>query len=180
MHATTLPDGFAGLPRPDFAAVAVITLTWLAWTIGTHAPLMSLRKNTGQLTIWRAISAVHLIWILVQEETAWLTAEVQPEVAQWPSTVAAYTPEPTRRHPTTRAGRLSAKIVAVQHGSPPELWAKNKGTARERERAEAPLPPQPTLQPARPTYDPRARQMRDPPPVKTSRYQWYITPGEAV
>ena len=71
---------------------------------------------------------------------------------------------------------LHASAMVVEGGGADGDAAECKwgGTARERERAEAPL------QPARPTYDPRARQMRDPPPVKTSRYQWYITPGEAV
>ena len=51
---------------------------------------------------------------------------------------------------------------------------------------EAPAPKAPAqveatdLQPAKPTYDPRVRQFREPPPVITSRYQWYIYPGEAV
>lgn len=110
--------------------------------------------------------------------------EVETESAiDWPSTSRTYgsgpyTPEPPRRNPIGRFGRISAKIIAVQHGSPPELWSKNKGKASQV--APAPSPPPPTLEPARPTYDPRARQMREAPPIKTSRYQWYITPGEAV
>ncbi len=126
--------------------------------------------------------AVHLIWILVQEETTWIEVETESAI-DWPSTSRTYssgpyTPEPPRRNPIGRFGRISAKIIAVQHGSPPELWSKNKGKASQV--APAPSPPPPTLEPARPTYDPRARQMREAPPIKTSRYQWYITPGEAV
>ncbi|KAI0747905.1 hypothetical protein C8Q80DRAFT_1120527 [Daedaleopsis nitida] len=169
VHALSLPDGFAGLPRPDFAAVAIITLTWLAWTLCEHLTevlVLTFSTNT------RSSSAVHLIWILVQEETSWFDEEDLEKPIQWPSTASTYTPEPPRHRPLMRGGRLSAKIVAVQHGSPPELWAKNRGMAQ---REVAP----PVLQPARPTYDPKARQMREPPPIKTSQYQWYITPGEA-
>ena len=69
---------------------------------------------------------------------------------------------------------FSTRIVAVQHGSPPEMWAQKPG---DRRRAVMPDPP---LQAARPTYDPRApRRPRTPPPIKTTWNQWYITPGEA-
>ncbi|RPD65908.1 hypothetical protein L226DRAFT_183047 [Lentinus tigrinus ALCF2SS1-7] len=152
VHALNLPEGFAGVPHPDVAAIASITLIWLAWTV-----------------------SVHLLWILVQEENAWLDAVAKDDgPVRWPSTAAAgtYTPPPPRRFPSDK--RISAKIVAVQHGSPPELWAKkNFGNPR----AEVGVP---GLQPAKPTYNPRARQFCEPPPVKTSRYQWYIIPGEAV
>ncbi|RDX48368.1 hypothetical protein OH76DRAFT_1352670 [Lentinus brumalis] len=149
VHALNLPEGFAGLPHPDVAAIASITLIWLAWTV-----------------------SVHLLWILVQEENAWLDAEADVLV-QWPSrAAAAYTPPPGRRFPSDK--RISAKIIAVQHGSPPELWAKKNV---EKPRAEATVT---SLQPAKPAYDPRVRQIREPPPVMTSRYQWYITPGEAM
>ncbi|TBU47993.1 hypothetical protein BD309DRAFT_987657 [Dichomitus squalens] len=71
---------------------------------------------------------------------------------------------------------FSARIVAVQHGSPPEMWAHKPG---ERDRRRVAMP-QPLVQPAKPTYDHRApRRLRTPPPIKTTWNQWYITPGEA-
>ncbi|KAI0721550.1 hypothetical protein C8T65DRAFT_200042 [Cerioporus squamosus] len=171
VHALNLPEGFAGLPHPDVAAIAAITLIWLAWTVCEYATFPFIFPSSTELTMLFS-AAVHLLWILVQEENAWLDAEVDGPV-QWPSTAAAsYTPPPARRFPSDK--RISAKIVAVQHGSPPELWAKKKfGNAYADVGA-------PVLQPAKPTYHSKARQFRDPPPVKTSRYQWYITPGEAV
>ena len=36
------------------------------------------------------------------------------------------------------------------------------------------------VQRVRPAYNPRARQLCSPPPVTTTRQQWYITPGEAL
>lgn len=144
---------------------------------GSRGPSVSTQQFPPITTLHRAYSrpflaAVHLLWILVQEENAWLDAEADVLV-QWPSrAAAAYTPPPGRRFPSDK--RISAKIIAVQHGSPPELWTKKNV---EKPRAEATVT---SPQPVKPAYDPRVRQIREPPPVMTSRYQWYITPGEAM
>ena len=141
-------------------------------------------------------AALHLLWILIQEENFWLEAQAaaKAEEAQWVASVTRGGPSPPSSAWRDPHKRVSAKIVAVQHGTAPELWTKkNFGSPRAAEfgdeaqtRVEAPAPKAPAqveateLQPAKPTYDPRVRQFREPPPVITSRYQWYIYPGEAV
>ncbi|KAI0637199.1 hypothetical protein C8Q77DRAFT_1155054 [Trametes polyzona] len=130
-----LLDDFAGLAHPEPAAIAAITLTWLAWTL-----------------------TVHLIWISVQEHADAEDAEEEP--VAWPG----YTDPPR----VSRPKRISAKIVAVAHGSDPLLWSRKKNRH-----------PGAAVQPAMPTYDPRnRRQPPPPPPMRTTYNDWYA--GEAV
>ncbi|KAI0831074.1 hypothetical protein BC628DRAFT_724247 [Trametes gibbosa] len=101
---------------------------------------------------------VHLIWVVVHEASAY---EEDEEPVPWP----AHTQLPRISHPK----RISAKIVAVAHGSDPLLWARKKNRPGQGY----------MLQPARPTYDPRDR--RQPPHMqqaKTTYNQWYV--GEAM
>ncbi|KAI0362677.1 hypothetical protein OH77DRAFT_74620 [Trametes cingulata] len=157
-----LLDDFAGLSHPEPAAIAVITLAWLAWTL-----------------------TVHLIWVVIQEELTALDEEDLPEEPiAWP---AYTTPAPRATQNQSRPKRISAKIVAVAHGSDPLLWARKKngygkaqekskglkGKGKERERA-----------PAVPTaaYDPRDRRLPPLPQqqqggsemrMKTTYDSWY-------
>ncbi len=88
------------------------------------------------------------------------------EPVQWPG----YTPPRSANRPK----RISAKIVAVAHGSDPLLWARKKN------RHGQDYPPVP--RPAMPTYDPRDRrqwQAQVPPAPKlpqvprTTYNSWY-------
>lgn len=97
--------------------------------------------------------------MVIQEAAA---DEEDEEPVQWP----AHGAEPPR---ISRPKRISAKIVAVAHGSDPLLWARKKNRP-----GQGYMP-----QPARPTYDPHDR--RQPPhmqQVQTTYNQWYV--GEAV
>ncbi|KAI8998841.1 hypothetical protein BD414DRAFT_135591 [Trametes punicea] len=141
VHSPSLMDDFAGLSYPEIAAVAAITLSWLAWTL-----------------------TVHLIWIAVQEADAALD-EVNEEPVPWPS----YTSPPR----ISRPKRLSAKVVAVAHGSDPLLWSRKKTRhGQGQPQGQAPV------QPAMPIYDPRDRQPALPTQLRTTYNQWYV--GEAV
>ncbi|KAI0371711.1 hypothetical protein BV20DRAFT_158265 [Pilatotrama ljubarskyi] len=147
-----LLDDFAGLAHPELAAIAAITLSWLAWTL-----------------------TVHLIWIAIQEDLDRSDEDGPEEPIAWP----AYT-TPSRTNPS-RPKRISAKIVAVAHGSDPLLWARKKNR-----HGQGPVQAQSKGQdkekgkgPAMPTaaYDPRERRL---PPVplpqmrmKTTYDSWY-------
>ncbi|EIW60585.1 uncharacterized protein TRAVEDRAFT_45833 [Trametes versicolor FP-101664 SS1] len=139
IHSPKLLDDFAGLSYPEPAAIAAITLTWLAWTL-----------------------TVHLIWITVQEHN---DAQDDDEPVPWP----AYTkPLP----PVNRPKRISAKIVAVAHGSDPLLWDRKKN------RHGQDYPPPKAPRPAMPTYDPRDRRQAPMPPQlpqvpRTTYNSWY-------
>ena len=85
-------------------------------------------------------------------------------------------PPPQPQRPLNPQDLPPTRIVAVQHGTPPEMWVHKPGE-HERRRVVAPDP----LQSVRPMYDPRApRRLRTPPPIRTTWNQWYITPGEIV
>ncbi|KAH9901168.1 hypothetical protein C8Q73DRAFT_233395 [Cubamyces lactineus] len=109
---------------------------------------------------------VHLIWIAVQDHEAGLDQQDELEPVPWPS----YT-SPSR---ISRPKRISAKVVAVAHGSDPLLWARKKDRHGQGPARTA------GVQPAKPTYNPHDRQPAIPPHtgMKTTYNQWYL--GEAV
>lgn len=89
-------------------------------------------------------------------------AEDDEEPVPWP----AYTKPPP---PVNRPKRISAKIVAVAHGSDPLLWDRKKN----RHGQDYPPP-----RPAMPTYDPRDRRQAPMPPQlpqvpRTTYNSWY-------
>ena len=148
-HGVTLPDDFVGLPRPDVAAIIAITLSWIAWSICECRPSWAPARAGGILTTH---TAFHLVWIVVQEENPWITQGVDPEseVVQRPRSVPVSAPKPLRANPNVRlpppqapqtrrfglprGGRVSAHVVAVQHGTPPEMWDRNNAENLQRER----------------------------------------------
>lgn len=128
----------------------------------SHLPYpATLAYNCSRLTSY-SFPAVHLIWITVQEHN---DAEDDDEPVPWP----AYTkPLP----PVNRPKRISAKIVAVAHGSDPLLWDRKKN------RHGQDYPPPKAPRPAMPTYDPRDRRQAPMPPQlpqvpRTTYNSWY-------
>ncbi|KAI0646858.1 hypothetical protein C8Q79DRAFT_925542 [Trametes meyenii] len=163
VHAPSMLDDFAGLSQPEAAAIIAITLSWLAWTL-----------------------TVHLIWLAVQEHIDAEDAEDEPaEPIRWPDHGAF---KPSSSPPRiSRPKRISAKIVAVAHGSDPLLWARKKnrhGQGYARGLGVQGLG-QSSVQPARPTYAPRDRQSAvlpppPPPPMRTTYNHWSEWELEAV
>ncbi|KAI0670585.1 hypothetical protein C8Q78DRAFT_1079532 [Trametes maxima] len=146
IHAPSMLDDFAGLSQPEAAAIIAITLSWLAWTL-----------------------TVHLIWLAVQEHMDAEDAEDSAEPIRWPDHGAFSSPPRI-----SRPKRISAKIVAVAHGSDPLLWARKKNRHGQGYAQGLGVGlGQSSMQPARPTYDPRDRQPAVPPPqVRTTYNHW--------
>ncbi|KAI0781157.1 hypothetical protein BD413DRAFT_620619 [Trametes elegans] len=144
VHTPSLLEDFAGLSAPEAAAIAVITLTWLSWTF-----------------------TVHLMWIAVQEKDAALDDD-ENEPIPWPGTDSKFSgaTRPRISHPK----RISAKIVAVAHGSDPLLWARKKNRHGQKQTGFGAA----GVQKAMPTYDPRDRLPPQVPPVKTTYNNWYL------
>ncbi|CDO70697.1 hypothetical protein BN946_scf184798.g12 [Trametes cinnabarina] len=167
--------------RTFFLCMWLIGLTGTVW-ISIHSPnlLDAFAKLphpdvAAIVTItfaWLAWTlTVHLLWISLQDAND--AADDEEEPVAWP----AYTSPP----PIGRPKRISAKIVAVAHGSDPLLWARKKTRHAHGARpgcAQVPDQPRVGVQPAMPTYDPHDRQPGLPPQMKTTYNQWYM--GEAV
>ncbi|KAI9064206.1 hypothetical protein FKP32DRAFT_609655 [Trametes sanguinea] len=135
----------------------------------SHPEVAAIAAITFSWLAWTL--TVHLLWIAVQDIHE--ADDDGDEPVPWP----AYTSPP----PISRPKRISAKIVAVAHGSDPLLWSRKKtrhGNVQRPGPGQVPVHPGLGMQPAMPTYDPRDRQPGAPPPMRTTYNHWYM--GEAV
>ncbi|KAH9946297.1 uncharacterized protein BXZ73DRAFT_95801 [Epithele typhae] len=201
------------LDRPVFiVASSLMSLASAIWmTVNVYSLLFDLSNLSNAkaatigviATVWVEWSVTfHLVWIALLERNERFTHTlIGGDLEKWPPISG---PKPLRANSKAGllsisskqprrgfGGRVSAHVVAVQHGSPPEMWAHGAGAgarggfSREKSGSGSSRATQTSQQSSKisgleATYMPsRLRSTVDAPPVVTEGKQYYFRTGGA-